>query len=337
MTSIATIRTTTLLALAGFTPVVALAQAPGVLNQLNGVQQRQELEQSAQQTVAPGDSAPELYPGEESDVGPQSVLEIKPRRQLFEAMIDSQFYHTDNVLLVDSAKYSTTVLVSTAQFALAPTPYDLWGGQFAPAVGYSQQWFDYGLGDNVSTPYFHDVNTLDFNAQTMFADLRWWTKPGLTAELGFNYLRLLSTSDYSSFYEEADPYAGLSATIADDKVSGTFAYQASYHMPNGTTYDIDPDFNERFDSLLSISCIVKLSQRFSVQPYGQYRYTHFFTDTSRNDQFGTFGLAAYYQVCRYCHVRAFLNYNLRRSDRADLAPNYEEFDAGAGVNVDIRF
>lgn len=330
-------RNTVFLLLAGIAPTVALAQPPGVLNQVNGVEQRRQLEESAQQSLAPGDSAPELYPGEDRDVGPQTVLQIKPRRELFEATVDSQYFHTDNVLLQDHARYSTTVLVSMAQFAVAPTPYDLWGGQFAPSVGYSHQWFDYGLGDKVSTPYFHDVDTLDFNAQTMFADLR-WLRAGWSIEAGFDYLRLMSTSDYRRFYEEAEPFVGASRLLPVCEHGALLLYyQGNYHAPNGTTYDIDPDFNERMDQGISASYMHTFCPRVSVQPYYQFKYTHFFTESDRNDYLNSMGIAVYYTICRACHIRAFFNYDIRRSDRTSLGPNYNELDAGGGVNVDVRF
>src|ERR1017187_1841412 len=61
------------------------AQVSGAIQQTDAAQQRRQLEQTAK-PYTDGESAPELYSGESSDVGPQSVLRIKPRKTLFEAM-----------------------------------------------------------------------------------------------------------------------------------------------------------------------------------------------------------------------------------------------------------
>ena len=121
-----------LLAVLGVAAVTALAQTPGAVNQVESVEQRQRFDQSARQQFDNGDSVPALYPGEESDVGPQTVVVARPRKTLFEAVADEQYFYTDNVFLQNSRKLATTVLVSTIQLALAPSPYEIGGGQFAP-------------------------------------------------------------------------------------------------------------------------------------------------------------------------------------------------------------
>jgi hypothetical protein len=100
----------------------ARAQIGGLVNQVEDNQTRNELNRSASQ--AGGTNAvPDLYEGESGDVGPQSVVQRQARHTLFEAEADAQFFYTDNILLTKQRKQGTGVLLSTAQFALAPTPY----------------------------------------------------------------------------------------------------------------------------------------------------------------------------------------------------------------------
>src|SRR3989442_1789117 len=135
------------------------AQVPGASRQVDAVQQRRQLEQTAR-SYETGESAPELYAGENADVGPQSILKFKPRKTWFEAMADAQYFHTDNMFLNQHDKIGADVLVSTAQFALAPTPYELGGGRFAPRFGYRHEWFNFGLASD------ERVLAYDFQGQT---------------------------------------------------------------------------------------------------------------------------------------------------------------------------
>ena len=130
------------------------AQTPGAINQVDSTQQRRSLEQSAQLNFEQGDAAPELYPGESDDLGPQSVLKIKPRRQWISGTLDSQLFHTDNMFLERDDAHSTMVLASTAQVALAPTAYQMGSGLVSPRVGYRALWFDYSGTQRKSQPEF---------------------------------------------------------------------------------------------------------------------------------------------------------------------------------------
>src|SRR6185312_7273248 len=67
------------------------------------VQQQQNFQQSASQqqllsSLKAGTNAPELYAGEDADVGPQNILLAVPRRTYFEVKADSEYLWTDNAL-----------------------------------------------------------------------------------------------------------------------------------------------------------------------------------------------------------------------------------------------
>src|ERR1043165_7231612 len=123
------------------------AAAQGAVRQTESVDQRRQLEDGAKK-YSSGESAPELYPGETTDVGPQTILQMKRRKTYFEGVADVQYFRTDNMFLAHDHKDSADALVSTVQIALAPTAYDLGGGAFAPRIGYRHQWFNFGLISN---------------------------------------------------------------------------------------------------------------------------------------------------------------------------------------------
>ena len=235
---------------------IAGAQTPGAMDQVENVQLRQRLDQTAQQKFDEGASAPELYPGEDQDVGPQSVLRIKPRPPLVEAMADAQYYYTDNMFLNDHNKIDTAVLVSTVEVALTPTPFDLAGGKVAPRIGYRHQWFDFGF-DGKRMPRMADVplNFYDFNAQTGFADLQ-WSRDKWTVEAGVDYTRLMSTSDYEQFYQEGLPHLSVQRLFQlNDKTSFSIGYEGNYHFSDSSNLPttVVTDFYDRTDQMLIAS------------------------------------------------------------------------------------
>jgi hypothetical protein len=320
---------------------IAGAQTPGAMNQVENVQLQQNLNQSAQQKFDQGASVPDLYPGEDQDVGPQSVLRIKPRQPLFEAMVDAQYFYTDNMFLNDQNKISTAVLVSTAEVALTPEPFDLAGGKVAPRIGYRHQWYDYGFDGKTLPQTGQQLSDFDFNAQTGFADLQ-WSQGNWTAQVGLDYTRLMSTSDYDQFYQEWLPHWGVQRVFPlCVKSAFSLGYEGNYHFSDSSTAQPpfnQSDFDDRTDQMLVASYVQMVGKKAVIQPYYRFKYTRFTQSTmgGRNDCENTFGLALYWIVCPNCNVRAFVDYDIMNSDNS-LAPEYHQFDAGGGLNVSLRF
>ena len=320
---------------------IAGAQTPGAINQVENVQLRQQLDQTAQQKFDAGASVPELYPGEDQDVGPQSVLRIKPRQPLFEAMADAQYFYTDNMFLNDQNKIDTAVLVSTVEIALTPKPFDLAGGKVAPRIGYRHQWFDYGFDGKTLPQTGTLLSDYDFNAQTCFADLQ-WSQGNWIAQAGLDYNRLMSTSDYDQFYQEWLPHWGVQRVFPlNGKAAFSLGYEGNYHFSDSGSAPAPfnaSDFDDRTDQMLVATYVQMLGKYAVIQPYYRFKYTHFtqYTMGSRNDCLNTFGLALYWILCPNCNVRAFVGYDIMNSDNGSV-PRYHQFDAGGGVNVSLRF
>ena len=322
------------------------AQVPGAARQTEAVEQRRQLETAAR-PYQDGEPAPELYSGESTDVGPQTVLRIKPRKSYFEAMADAQYFYTDNMFLAKHDKQSADALVSTVQFALAPDSYKLAGGAFTPRLGYRHEWFDFGLlsgkqfqGFDFQTQTFKQVRLrdFDFNAQTVFTDGR-WRRDNWIVEAGFNYQRLLTTLGFDQFYREAVPHLGVRRLFPLDQTKAlTIGYEVDYRF-TGTDRppaSFNSDFNDRTDQSLFATYTQRLCPAATVQPYYRFQYTHFTKGGSRNDYLHSFGLALYCPVTRQIGLRAFVGYDIMDTN-SQLVPDYKKLDAGGGVNLTIRF
>jgi hypothetical protein len=324
-----------------FAAVSVRAQIGGIVNQVGDAQTREQLNRTAQAGLSESNSVPQLYEGETSDVGPQSVVQTKARHTLFEAYADAQFFYSDNVFLTEKRKVDTGVLVSTVEFALAPTPYAVGNGTLAPRLGYQHQWFDFGLGGAKLPGTPLQLRDFDFNAQTVFADALWtqgkWSFGG-----GLDATRLMQTDGYHQFYEELVPNWIARRTFSlNDQTAFAMAYEGDYRVTS-----IEPQFlefatsdaNDRTDHSLVLTLTHVLCKHAVLQPYYRMKYTHFteFPNSARNDYLNSLGAGLYLLVCPHFTVRTFVNYDILVSGNPRVE-NYHKLDAGGGIDVSFRF
>lgn len=316
---------------------MAHAQVPQAIEQTESLKRRsqsQEMLDKYQQMEA----APELFKGELTDVGPQSILKLKQRKTYFEAVLDSQFFFTSNMLLQEDGPgvnlTDTTVFVNTAQVALAPRPYQVGKGLLAPRLGFRHQWFNYGLGD------VPRVNAFDFDVQTVFTDLRYRFAGNWVAEVGFDALRLLNHtpaySTYDEFYRELVTRWGLQWQHAFTETRVFAAgYEGAWHFSN-TPGNPQRNLNDRGDHSLLLAYTHALTPQFVLQPYYRFQYTMYSAVPSRNDFLHTTGISLNYYFNRWLAARVFYAYDHKDSDDP-LVADYRKHDGGLGVNVTFRF
>ncbi len=327
---------------------VAESQSPSAINQVDDAQLRENVRSAARQDQD-GYSVPQLYRDEDRDVGPQTVLQPKTRRTWFQAGADVQYFFTDNMFLSDNFKRDADVLVSTAEFAFAPTFEDVLGGRLAPRVGYRHQWFDFGLdGRKLSFSQFGNkvsvfrLNDFDFNAQTVFGEVNWlWNNWKFGA--GADYLRLMSTGDYKEFYKEVTPRWYAQKTIQlSEQVALLLGYEGNFHFAESETFRFTSltknDYNQRTDEILQASLTYAPCQYVVVQPYYRFRYTHFTEqpNSGRDDYLHSFGLALYGIVTKNFNVRVFFAYDMNRTD-SFKGFEYNKMDVGGGLNATFVF
>ena len=325
--------------------LTAFAQMPNASQQVESVQQRRQLETTAQMMIT-SNAVPELYAGESSDVGPQSVIQTKAHRTYIQAFADEQWFYTDNMFLANQNKQGADVLVSTLQAALAPTPYDFAGGQLAPRLGFQQQWFNYGIASSAQVAAYnfntHTINNVnidqfDFNAMTIFTDVA-WRKQNWTFTLGGDFRELLQSDNSHEFYKEYVPrWAARRDFYTSEKTVFSIGYEGDYRLTD--TQNVPPqngsNFNDRTDNSLVLIGSWQLCRYAILQPSYRFQYTHF-TAATRDDYLNSFGLTFYCPINDYITLRTYVSYDSLKTD-GFYVQNSQTFNAGGGINLTVRF
>lgn len=326
------------------TAAAGSAQNAPRIDQADAIKRQQELDKKLREATTPGGSqmdAPELFQGELKDVGPQSILKVKQKSTWLDVSFDSQFFYTSNQYLAENAA-GTTLFVNTAQIAYAPAAFQTSQGALAPRAGFRHQWFNYGLGDRPATK-----GDNDFDLQALFGELRWAFLPNWTAEAGVEWSRLINhTPDYTAyrqFYSEWVPRIGLTRNVSFSETKTlTFGWQMNYHVTDSAPLvptaisGVTRNTNDRMDNSFLTAYTHVFGPKLAVQPYYRLLTTRYGSQSARFDYLHTFGLSAYVTLHENVSLRAFLSYEIKDSD-APAEPDYQKFDMGAGLNLNIRF
>lgn len=321
----------------------ASAQTVPRLDQADAIKRQQELEKRLRDATNPGTpeaDAPELFQGELKDVGPQSILKVKQKRTLFEIVADSQFFYTSNQNLAEDAA-GTTLFVNTVQIAYAPPPVQTKHGPVASRAGFRHQWFNYGLGDEPATK-----GDTDFDLQSVFGEVKWAFRQDWVAEAGIEWSRLLSHlpsySSYRQFYSEWVPRAGVTRNVSLSETKYfTFAWQIAYRISDSpdATLSLPPgprDLNDRLENSFLAAYTHVFGPKLAVQPYYRLVSNRYDKQSTRHDYIHNFGLSAHVTLHQNASLRGFLSYEIRDSDAAIIA-DYQKFDIGAGLSLNVRF
>jgi len=322
-------------------PAVSLRaqpNAPTAVQQMQNFQQTMEMQQPLA-TLRAGTNAPEIYPGENSDIGPQHILRLVPRPTYFEVKADSQYLYTDNAKLSQHPTVPATEFVNTISAAFAPTPYKWGPGRFAPSIGFSSQWYDYGLGN-------HDLSVMDFNVQTVFATAKYLFPNNWQLYGEFDYTRLLDQANYEEFYHDFTPSIGVQRLYAvGEKGVLAAGLQADYH--DSWTVNPPHDSQDRMDEFFNVSFSYQLARQLVLQPYYRFEYTYYRFATSpnginhasgRDDYLNSFGLIAAYnfKFIPGLVFKGFVNDDIKETDDA-LAYKYHDYNIGAELAYTVRF
>jgi hypothetical protein len=311
-------------------PLVSLRAQPASVQQLQNTQQTQQ--QNAFSSLVSGTTAPELYPGENSDIGPQRILKMTSRPTPWELYLDSQFFYTNNATFSKNPKTGSGVFVNTVQLSYSPGPYKLGSNTFAPSAGISSQWYNYGR---------KSLAPLSFDAQTGFLSAKYNLGTHWQIFGGINYTRLLNP-DYKETYREFLPNLGgqYLFSIRDNLiliVSDEIAYHSTYVPP---FLGSSPSTNNRWDETVNLAIAWQLTGHLIAQPYYRFQYSYYRTDTfqtsSRKDYLQTTGLTMAYYFNKAASARVFFNYNAKKSSDINV-DDYQEADGGLGASLDVKF
>ncbi len=326
---------------------------PAVIQQIQQLQNNQF--NASQQMPLPGlrpeTNAPELYPGENVDVGPQEILRKNPRPKYFDLFVDSQVYYSDNATYGSVAnRQGSFVYVNTAQATFTPPPLALGEGKLAPAVGFASQWYNYDAGQ---------LMDLDFNAQTAFVGAK-YTVGKWQATANFNYTRLLNLRDddegfqnysgYHQTYQEFLPSLALQRIfILNDTMLLAIGDQVDYHFTDvpkdsGGISEIGSggatEINDRFDEIIFATYNWQITKHFALQPFYRFQYSYYrwnlIQDSHRDEYLNAAGVAVIYTFNDWISARAFFNYNDMRTDDKNT-PSYDEMNGGIGASLEVKF
>ena len=317
----------------------AQPSAPTAVQQQQNFQQNMEHQQPLI-SLKRGTNAPELYQGENADVGPQHVMRLLPQRTHFMVRADSQYLYSDNLLLTQHNKSPGTEFVNTIQAAFAPTAIKWGPGRFSPQIGYMSQWFNYGLGGpSTANGGGFPLDTVDFNVQTVYASAKYQFPRDWTAFMEFDYNRFLSQANYEEFYNEFVPMVGVQRLFqVTDKSLLAVSLQGDYH--DSRSVNPPHDSQDRADGIFSVSFAYQLTPHFVVQPYYRFQYTYFQYDSlhnsGRNDYLNSFGLSFAYYFTPNLSLRVFANGDIKNGDD-NLAQKYHAYNVGADLAYSIRF
>ncbi len=281
----------------------------------------------------------ESYPGESNDTGEQTVMQFKARPTYLEASADIQYLRTDNMFLSEHDTQKADELISTVQVALAPTPYAVAGGSFAPRVGFREQWYDFGLGGAKLDGTDSKLSSYDFNGQTAFLDLS-WSRAQWTFAVGFDFIRLLSTQNYNEFYRESVPHWSLQRVFPlPHNASIALGYEGDYRVSDlrSDVLTVNSDYNDRTDHGGFLNYTQPLGKHAVLQPFYHFKYTHFTTSSAdRDDYLNSLGVALYWFFTPQISARVFVDYDLRHSSQT-IVSDYSRLDTGLGMNLTFRF
>lgn len=331
----------------------AQPSAATAVQQIQNVQQNME-EQAPIIGLKAGTNAPEVYPGENGDIGAQHILRVIPRPTIWEVVADSRYFYTDNSTLSQRSAANpltpASVFVNTVSAAYAPTPYKLGDGRFAPDIGVRAQWYDYEGGITPAGP----VSMLDFNAQTAFIGGKYLMPNDWQFFGEFDYTRIVRQPEYSfEFYHEYVPSIGIQRLIqVSQNALVSASLQADYHFgwAPGFKSNAQPftEGQDRMDDTFNLAYSWQPTPRVVVQPYYRLTYTYYRFNSSgnvlgrsgRNDLINSLGLSASYYFTPWLSLQAFANYDANSSDDNSIPgfnPGYQAFDVGFDLTATFRF
>jgi hypothetical protein len=319
-----------------FVVASAIAQ-PSAVQQIQNTQIQMQMPSPE---LRVGTNAPEIYVGENEDIGPQRILRInnatrpKSKREWLDGSIDTQVFYSDNANFGgENTRIGSFVFVNTAQVALAPTPFELGPGKFAPSVGFMSQWYNYSSGR---------MHELDFNAQTAFVNLRYFLG-NWQFGVGANYTRILSQDNYEETYREWLPSVSLQRVFPlNDQLALIVGNVVDWHFSHvQSVFGSSDDLNDHLDETIFLTLNWQVTPKLAVQPFYRLQYSFYPNDSAdqgkeRTDWLNSAGLNVVYTFNRHASLRTFFSYNTKWSDD-EYTSHYDEFNGGLGAALNIRF
>ena len=301
--------------------------------------------------------APETYPGESADLGPQVLLKQKKKREpLFEFSSDTMFMWTSNALTAginDPNRARTSIIGETLSLALAPKAWDVGSGKLSLRTGYRHTFWIYDIKSANSS----GLNSNNFQASTIFSNLRYAFAENWAASFGLDYSRVLTSpvagqnwkidnfweDHWGETYTDITPNWSLERTISIGEKAGlSLTYSGGFHFsksPSATSLrDLD-----KLDNALSVGFAYMPSQEWMVQPNIRFLHNYFTRNRTADDpserrQTKSLapGISLMWMPKPAVSIRLSGAADFFRSNDPDQ-PSYNKYDFSVGVTANLRF
>lgn len=326
--------------------IVSNAQNTPAINQSEAIRRQQEAERAIRETRDQNsEQAPLITPDEAFDIGPQYLLKARERLRWFSLDLDSHLSWTDNMLFNERDGLPTvrsTLLASTAQFAVSPWEGPLGEGRIRPRAGYRHLWMNYALlgpKEDPNTGFPKSDN--DFDGATAFTDMS-LSLANWQLQAGFDWQRLLSHQPeytaYTEFYRSYSPRWSLGRIFAvSQKHAIVSSYMGALHFTHvdPTPGLNDGNRNDRVEHNLILGWAWIPLSKLYVQPLYRFQLASY-TSQNRTDQVHNTSLSANYLFTSWLFARASAGYELRESNDP-LTPDYRKWDIGFSLGASFRF
>lgn len=342
------------------TPEGAYSQTQGAVE--NAARQAESLRQQADQRqkalsagtpAADADGPPETYPGENADLGPQTILKQKPKaKPLFEASADTMFTFTTNAKGEANGTHAG-IMAETWSLALAPEAKDIGIGKLGWRAGYRQLFWMYDVWR-----VHPELNGNNFMMSSAFLSSNLSFNENWNASLGLDYNRIMNdsgvadepnqwrlgrladASKWTEVYTEWNPTWSLSRNFTlGDKAGLSLGYNGGYHFtktdPNPRTWSSD-----HLDTGISLTLSLTPIEKWVIQPGVRFNYQVYTQPQSagghRNDHTLSPGLTVLWMPTERWALRASVGSEFKYSNNQDT-PNYHKLEGSMGVTFTYKF
>jgi hypothetical protein len=358
-----------------------LAQAPNPdVNRTNAVIRQTDALNAANALKKPvpaekpaDEVAPETYPGENADLGPQVLLKQKKKRDpLFEFSSDTMFMWTSNALTAGwsdpaNGPRDTGIVAETLSLAFAPKAWDVGSGKLSLRTGYRQVFWVYDVRDRVPiNPElgYNGLNLNNFQVSTIFTNARYSFAENWAASFGVDYTRVMNQSpaqdwkiqnfgDTSNFWKESykdiNPNWSLDRSIAlGEKAGISLTYSGGYHFselptafPNSSS--LGSSYLDKLDNAFTVGFAYLPSQTWMIQPSTRFLHCLFTRTQSASDPGErrrttsvSPSLTVMWMPKPSLSVRLSTSADFFRSNDSDQ-PSYNKYDASVGFSINLKF
>ncbi len=331
--------------------------------QTEQIKRAEALKQPPKPPAEEGEAAPETYPGESEDLGPQMLLKKKKRLKLFEASLDSSITWTSNASFsswnpAGSAR-DTAVWNEVASLALAPSAIEVGSGKLSLRTGYRHVFSVADLSPLVGRAARNDLSLnqiLNVQVSTVFLSANYNFRENWNASLGLDYTRVMNGNFqgqkwrfqrlvgpmkfWNESYVEFNPTWSLARSISlGEKLGLTVSYFGGYHFSQtdgGNSLD-------KLDSGANVSLMYMPTQTFLISPglrfmYGHFTRTQSVTDPGERRRTTSVApnLSFMWMPKPWISARAGLSADFFRSNDSDQ-PSYNKYDVSSGFTLTFKF